>query len=93
MLTGSCFWKMQPFMQSLQIRWPVPGHIGLSMQTSARAPMESPSRRSSCISEIFSSSGQPFREMPSGFFCQADVLASKKPLAQESFSRSWQSRQ
>ena len=55
--------------------------------------MEIASRRSSCISEIFSSSGQPFREMPSGFFCQADVFASKKPLAQESFSRSWQSRQ
>ena len=31
MLTGSCFWKMQAFMQSLQMRWPVPGHIGLSI--------------------------------------------------------------
>ncbi len=30
MLTGSCFWKTQAFMQSLQIRWPVPAHIGLS---------------------------------------------------------------
>ena len=67
-------------MQSLQMRWPVPGHIGLSMATSASAPMESPSRRSWCISEIFSSSGQPLSGMPRGFFCQAVVLASKKPL-------------
>ena len=46
-------------MQSLQMRWPVPGHIGLSIITSASAPMASPRLRSRCISEIFSSSGQP----------------------------------
>ena len=44
MLTGSCFWKMQAFMQSLQMRWPVPGHIGLSIMTIASAPSASPSR-------------------------------------------------
>ena len=59
MLTGSCFWKMQAFMQSLQMRWPVPGHIGLSIMTSASAPIGSPRLGSRCISEIFSSSGQP----------------------------------
>ncbi len=84
---------MQPFMQSLQMRWPVPGHIGLSMHTRASAPIESPSRRSWCISEIFSSRGQPFSGMPSGFFCQEPVFASKNPFEQESFSRSWQRRQ
>jgi hypothetical protein len=42
MFTGSCFWKMQAFMQSLQMRWPVPGSIGLSMQTIASAATESP---------------------------------------------------
>ena len=42
MFTGSCFWKMQAFMQSLQMRWPVPGHIGLSSMTIASAPSESP---------------------------------------------------
>ena len=50
---------MHDFMQSLQMRWPVPGHIGLSMMTSASAPTASPALRSMCISEIFSSSGQP----------------------------------
>ncbi len=90
MLTGSCFWKMHPFMQSLQIRWPVPGHIGLSMQMRASAPIESPSRRSWCISEIFSSRGQPVRGMPRGFFWKVPVFSSEKPFEQESFSRSWQ---
>ena len=33
---------MHDFMQSLQMRWPVPGHIGLSMVTSASAPIASP---------------------------------------------------
>ena len=54
-------------MQSLQMRWPVPGHIGLSSATSASAPIASPRFRSACISEIFSSSGQPSSSMPSGF--------------------------
>src|SRR5205085_2680416 len=66
MLTGSCFWKMHDFMQSLQMRWPVPGHIGLSMRTSASAAIESPSLCKTCISEIFSSSGQPSKTLASG---------------------------
>jgi hypothetical protein len=58
---------MQPFMQLLQIRWPVPGHIGLSTAMSANAARASPSRIIACASPIFSSSGQPSRTMPSGF--------------------------
>jgi hypothetical protein len=50
---------MHAFMQSLQIRWPVPATIGLSTTTIASAPIASPDFRTMCISEIFSSSGQP----------------------------------
>ena len=89
MLTGSCFWKMQAFMQSLQMRCPVPGTIGLSTTTMASAAMESPSRRRTCISPIFSFSGQPRSETPMGFFFTTPVL-SCIPFEQESFSRSWQ---
>ena len=89
MLTGSCFWKMHPFMQSLQMRCPVPGHIGLSRQISASPPSESPCRRSTCISEIFSCSGQPASGMPSGF-CLSPPTLSRMPLLHESLSRSWQ---
>ena len=47
-------------MQSLQMRWPVPGHIGLSMHDQRqRADASRPRACSRCISEIFSSSGQP----------------------------------
>ncbi len=42
MFTGSCFWKMQAFMQSLQMRWPVPGHMGLSIAMMAMAATISP---------------------------------------------------
>ena len=62
-------------MQSLQMRWPVPGHIGLSIITSASAPMASPRLRSRCISEIFSSSGQPASGMPSGLVVTAPFLS------------------
>ena len=79
-------------MQSLQMRWPVPGHIGLSIITSASEPMASPRLRSRCISEIFSSSGQPARAMPSGLVTTAPCL-SVMPLLQLSLSRSWQSTQ
>ena len=89
MLTGSCFWKMQAFMQSLQIRWPVPGTIGLSTQIIASAAMESPSLRRTCISPIFSFSGQPRSGTPSGLVFTAPLL-SCIPFEQESFSRSWQ---
>ena len=54
-------------MQSLQMRWPVPGHIGLSMHDDAPARRSRRrALRSMCISEIFSSSGQPASSMPSG---------------------------
>ena len=46
-------------MQSLQMRCPVPAHIGLSMTTIASAPIGLPSCFTTFISEIFSSSGQP----------------------------------
>ncbi len=90
MLTGSCFWKTHAFMQSLQMRWPVPGSMGLSTQTSASAAMLSPPCRIRCISLIFSSSGQPLSGTPSGFGLMAPVLLSRSPFAHESLSRSWQ---
>ncbi len=83
---------MHPFMQSLQMRWPVPGHMGLSTITRARAPMASPRLRTACISEIFSSSGQPTSGMPSTFFVTAPSL-SRMPFEQVSLSRSWHSTQ
>ena len=89
MLTGSCFWNTHPFMQSLQMRWPVPGSIGLSTTIIASAAIESPSLRSTCISPIFSSSGQPAIFTPSGLRFTAPAL-SCMPVEHESFSRSWQ---
>jgi len=89
MFTGSCFWNTHPFMQSLQMRWPVPGSIGLSTQIIASAAIESPSLRSTCISPIFSSSGQPLIFTPSGLRFTAPDL-SCMPVEHESFSRSWQ---
>ncbi len=79
-------------MQSLQMRWPVPGHIGLSTATMASAPMASPRLRTVCISEIFSSSGQPASRMPSGLVTTVPSL-SRMPFEQVSLSRSWQSTQ
>jgi hypothetical protein len=55
---------MQDFMQSLQMRWPVAAHIGLSMTVTASAPMGLPFCLTRFISEIFSSSGQPARVTP-----------------------------
>ena len=90
MLTGSCFWKMQPFMQSLQMRCPVPGHIGLSMTIRASAPMDV---------------ALPFEQVHLGDLLVeraavevdaervdlvAAVLALRMPLEHESLSRSWQ---
>ena len=66
-------------MQSLQMRWPVPGHIGLSIMTSASAPTASPALRSACISEIFSSSGQPSSAMPSGLTTTLPSLGREGP--------------
>ncbi len=76
-------------MQSLQIRCPVPGTIGLSTVTMASAPMASPRLRTACISEIFSSSGHPASAMPRAFFVTAPAL-SRIPFEQLSLSRSWQ---
>ena len=45
-----------------------------------------------CISEIFSSSGQPASGMPSGFDVIVPVL-SRSPFEHESLSRSWHSTQ
>src|SRR5262249_2858719 len=50
---------MQAFMQSLQMRWPVAAHIGLSTTTMASAPIVWPPTSTKFISEIFSSSGHP----------------------------------
>jgi hypothetical protein len=84
---------MQDFMQSLQIRCPVPGHIGLSTATIASAPSGSPAFRSTCISEIFSSSGHPFSSMPSGLTAIFVTVSprgagSRRPFEHESLSRS-----
>ena len=46
-------------MQSLQIRCPVPGHMGLSSIIMARAAMAAPCFRKRCISEMRSSNGHP----------------------------------
>ena len=83
---------MQAFMQSLQMRWPVPGHIGLSIMTIANPAMASPSARSTFISPMRSSSGQPFSGTPSGFTLYFPSF-STKPWLQESFFRSWQKMQ
>jgi hypothetical protein len=83
---------MQAFMQSLQMRWPVPGHIGLSTVTIASAPIASPRLRAVCISEIFSSSGHPGSRIPSAFSVTLPAL-SRIPFEQLSLSRSWHSTQ
>lgn len=75
-------------MQSLQIRWPVPGHMGLSTTIIAKAAMESPCFLKLCASEIFSSRGQPANLMPKGFLLREFVFLSTKPFEQESFSLS-----
>ena len=61
-------------MQSLQMRWPVPAAIGLSMVTMASAPMELPFCLTTFISEIFSSSGQPASVTPKTLFLNAPVF-------------------
>ncbi len=55
---------MHDFMQSLQIRWPVAAHIGLSIVTIAKAPMGLPAPFATFISEIFSSRGHPASGTP-----------------------------
>src|SRR6187549_169939 len=97
MLTGSCFWNTQDFMQSLQIRWPVPAHIGLSIVMIPSAPMVKPEAFTVFISDIFSSSGQPAK-----FTCVGDFFTtflpssagfSQRPLEQLSLPWLWQKMQ
>src|SRR4030095_2137468 len=91
-LTGSCFWYMHAFMQSLHIRWPVPGHIGLSIIINPSAPIDLPSYLRKCISDIFSSRGQPLSGIPHG--CRlGEPSFSLNPFEQESLFLSWQNTQ
>ena len=79
---------MQDFMQSLQMRWPVAAHIGLSMVTMASAPRLLPRAFTTFISEIFSSSGQPARVTPKTLFLKAPSF-SLRPFEQLSLPWLW----
>jgi len=70
---------MHDFMQSLQIRWPVPAAIGLSTQIVASAPIAQPSARSLWNSEMRSSSGQPASVTPNGLLLNG--FSSAEPSA------------
>ncbi len=63
-------------MQSLQMRWPVAAHIGLSTITMASAPSVWPSASTRFISEIFSSSGQPASVTPNALFLNSPVFSA-----------------
>ena len=92
MSTGSCFWKMQAFMQSLQMRWPVAATIGLSMAIDGERAERVALRRAACASrEIFSSSGQPASvHAEAAIFWNAPRLAvAQRPCEQESLPCSW----
>ena len=87
---------MHDFMQSLQMRWPVPAAIGLSTQIIASAPTATPSARSLWNSEIFSSSGQPASDTPKTVFLNGSAWTlpsagffSSRPREQESLPCSW----
>ena len=87
---------MHDFMQSLQIRWPVPATSGLSTQMIASAASGQPSARSLWNSEIFSSSGQPASVTPNGLFLNglsggapSAGFFSTSPRAHESLPCSW----
>ncbi len=75
-------------MQSLQMRWPVAAHIGLSITAMARAPSAWPPASTRFISEIFSSSGQPASTTPNGLFLNSPVF-SLSPFEQESLPWLW----
>ena len=75
-------------MQSLQMRCPVPAHIGLSMVTIASAPIELPRCLTTFISEIFSSSGHPASVTPNALDLNAPVF-SFNPVEQESLAWLW----
>ena len=74
------------------MRWPVAAHIGLSMAMMPKAPMAAPSAFAVCISEIFSSSGQPARVTPNTLFLNVPSF-SFRPLEQLSLPWLWQKMQ
>ncbi len=76
-------------MQSLHMRWPVAAIIGLSTAMVANAASRWPPARSSCISQIFSSSGQPASVTPNALFWKPPVLRSRRPLLHESLPWLW----
>ena len=76
-------------MQSLQMRWPVAAHIGLSIDDDGQRAdglAAAPSTR--FISEIFSSSGQPASGTPNGLFLNSPVF-SFRPVEQLSLPWLW----
>ena len=75
-------------MQSLQMRWPVAAHIGLSITVMASAPSVCPSAAARFISEIFSSSGQPASTTPNGLFLNSPFF-SLSPFEQLSLPWLW----
>src|SRR5260221_11986954 len=95
MFTGSCFWKMQDFMQSLQMLCPVAAAMGLSMTSTASAESALPWAFRVWNSEIFSSSGQPASVTPNGLFLNTALFGvsaggfSLRPLEQGSLLWVW----
>ena len=93
MLTGSCFWKMQAFMQSLQMRWPVPGHIGLSMHDERQRADRVAVACAACASRGSSRRADSRRaRCRAGSTLTVAVLCRASPFEHESLSRSWQRR-
>ena len=84
---------MQPFMQSLQIRWPVAASIGLSMTIIASAAIAWPSFFSVWNSEIRSSSGQPASSAPNAERLKTGAPSgpglSRRPFEHESLPCLW----
>jgi hypothetical protein len=76
-------------MQSLQMRCPVPAHIGLSTVMTARGEMTCPRLLSSWNSLMRSSSGQPSISRPSGLTLMAPA-GSRRPRLQLSLPWCWQ---
>src|SRR5678816_4828505 len=83
---------MQDFMQSLQMRCPVPATIGLSTAMMPSAASGWPRDFTIWNSEIFSSRGQPFSGTPKTVFLNSAASSgasfwgfSFKPFEQESF--------
>ena len=85
---------MQPFMQSLQMRWPVAASIGLSTTIIASAAIAWPSFLSVWNSEIRSSSGQPASSLPKAERLNTTSPSgpglSRRPFEHESLPCLWQ---